>query len=395
MSKASLETLPSELLYLILKHLDAHCIILSLRLVCKRFYQVIAAYNQYELNISWKSYYYLKQFLHHVQPENITSLIFADEYSYSNINERFFSLVDISRLTRLRSITLGEVKNSKSLQSLNQLHLSNFIALRIRSCTKYKNNTIAFISKVMTEPTFNQLDLIQSNITITQLSWSSSSNIKHLSTKSCSFTEYNLVLQRLPHLQTFKTLQFIMNQSMSPTSTHHRQLMSLSIGDSSLSMTDFEQVLSLTPSLSTLRLISYRSRNLDSILNGSGWTHLIQTKLSDLKTFHLFFSYNLKHPNDAKDLDLIVDQFRTPFWLQEKKWIVTCDYTLKKHRINFYTTSRNRWNVRPPVSAIKRSTFPLFTIRYNCIWTDLTLHPAADIVYVTNDIIQTSVYKNM
>jgi hypothetical protein len=137
MSDASLETLPSELLYLILKHLDASSIILSLRLVCKRFYQVIAAYNQYELSINWNSYSYLKQILRHVQPENITSLVFADEPSYLSYIERFFSLVDISRLTRLQSITLGDIKNSKGYQFLNQLPLSNLIALSIHSRRPY------------------------------------------------------------------------------------------------------------------------------------------------------------------------------------------------------------------------------------------------------------------
>jgi hypothetical protein len=292
---------------------------------------------------------------------------------------------------------MGEIQNSKDRQSLNQLHLSNLITLRMHSRKNHKNNTPAFISKVMTEPTFNQLDLIQSNITISEISWSSSSNIRHLTIKSCSFEEYKLLLQRLTHLQTFKTLQIIMNQSMTSSSItpQHRQLMSLSIGNSSLSITDFEQVLSLTPSLSTLELMSCLSSNLDSILNGSDWTHLIQTKLSDLQIFHFFFSYNLKHANDAKDLDLIVGQFRTPFWLQEKKWIVTCDYTLKEHRINFYTTSRNRWDFGPPASAIKLSTFPLFTIRFDCRWADLTWHPTADIVYATDAIIQTLVYRNM
>jgi hypothetical protein len=57
---------------------------------------------------------------------------------------------------------------------------------------------------------------------------------------------------------------------------------------------------------------------LDSILDGSDWADLIQTKLPDLKIFQIFFSYTLLQGNDAKDLDLLMDRFRTPFWLQEK-----------------------------------------------------------------------------
>jgi hypothetical protein len=59
MSKASLETLPSDLLYLILKHLDAYCIVLSFGRVCKRFYQITAGYDQYQLTVNWNLYFHL------------------------------------------------------------------------------------------------------------------------------------------------------------------------------------------------------------------------------------------------------------------------------------------------------------------------------------------------
>ena len=176
------------------------------------------------------------------------------------------------------------------------------------------------------------------------MSWINSFSIVHLTMKSCSLKEYNFILQQLPCLRTIVTAQLIMQQSNElitsySASTQYTQLMSLVIGNSSLSMTDFELVLSLTPSLVRLKLISSRVK-LDSILDGSDWARLIQTKLPDLKTFQFLFSYHLQKGDDAKDLDLLVDRFRTPFWLHDKNWVITCDYVLQEKCIYFYTTPR-------------------------------------------------------
>ena len=386
MTQTSLEALAAEILYHIFKYLDAYSIFFSIRQVCRRFYQITAGYNQYKLNVDRMTRLDLEKFLRRIKPENIISLILSGDY---------ISSYDISRLTRLRSITLGGEKNSNNYESLNQLPLSNLISLRIHSDGYQRNNASAFISRVITQSAFNHLDLIESNYTISQISWTGPSNTRYVTIKACSLTEYQLLLQRLPQLQTFKTLQFIMDQSMitSCTSPSYRQLNSLSIGDSTLSMTDFQQILSLTPSLSTLRLVSHRSNNFDSLLNATDWTHLIQTKLSNLKTFHFFFSYNLREANEAKDLDLIVDQFRTLFWLQEKKWIVKCDYFIKARIIHFYTAPRNTWDFGQPASSRIQLTKPPLTIRFDCPWMDDTFHPIVGMVRITNDIIQTPVYR--
>ncbi|UJR34711.1 hypothetical protein I4U23_027488, partial [Adineta vaga] len=339
MTNASLFTLPSELFDLIFKHLDTLSITLSFRHVCKRFYEITDEYNQYELDLNSISNLYLKRILRLIKPENITSIIFDGESNRSSGIQLLFSLIDISRLTRIRSITLDLITNSKDYELLNRLVLSNLNSLSIHTRGLYQSDSLAFLSKVMTQGTLNQLYLIKAEFITKNIPWPNLYTIKHLTIKSCSLTEYHLILQGLTQLRRLVTGQFIMDkyEPLSSTCTHYRQLMSLTIGNSSLSMTDFELVLSFTPSLLQLKLLSYRSK-LDSIINGSDWTHLIQNKLSDLKTFQFYFSYNLKQTDDIKHLDLIINQFRTSFWLQEKKWIITCDYVLESKMVNFYTT---------------------------------------------------------
>jgi hypothetical protein len=322
MTDKSLSTLPTEVLYNIMNNVDTRFIIFSFRRVCKRFKAISAVYNQYILDLGSMSQSCLKRISRSIEPDKITSLILNNELDESVGIKLFFSLFDISQLTRLRSITLGKLKDRKDYELLNHLDVSGLISLNIHSGGRYESDALPFISKVLTQQHLCNLNLIKSDYTITKIPWSSSCSIVYLTIKSCSLKEYDLILQCLSRLRTIVTAQFIMDQSnvfitSSSASTRYSQLVSLVIGNSSLSMTDFQLLLSLTPSLVRLKLMSHRSK-LDSILDGSDWADLIQTKLPDLKIFQIFFSYTLLQGNDAKDLDLLMDRFRTPFWLQEK-----------------------------------------------------------------------------
>jgi hypothetical protein len=394
MANAFLQTLPCELLYRILKNLDAKCIIVSFRYVCKRFYVITTGYDQYELDLGSISRSSLTTMSRIIQPENITSLIFHHDSHQSIDIEFFFSLFDISRFTRLRSITLGNLSSSNDSSYLNRLAISHLITFNIHKHNACVCNALDFVLRVMALPTLRKLNLMELHDRIA-IRWSLSYSIVNLRIQSCSFDEYDLILQRLPNLETFVMAEFEKSESDTPitaSSTRHQHLLSLMIGDSSLSMNDFEQVLSLTPSLVTLKLISYR-KNLDSISNGSDWAHLIQTKLPCLETFQFFFSYNLKQGNDAKDLDLLVDQFRSPFWLNEKKWIITCDYFIKHKLINIYTTPKCLVNIKEGLESNNVLEPVSLVMRFTSSSMDNDFHPIIQIMYIINDVAESKVWN--
>ena len=395
MTNASLLTLPTELLCRILNHLDTCFIIFSVRPVCQRLYAISATYDQYELDLDSVPESFLRRISSILQPENITSLIYNNRSNRSTQVEFFFSLFEISRMTRLRSITLGKLSEWENYGLLNQLVISDLVSLNIDTHEVYANRAVAFLSKVMTQPTLRKLNLMESDNTIREMSWLNSFSIVHLTMKSCSLKEYNIILQRLPRLRTIVMAQLIMKESKESitsysASTQYTHLMSLAIGNSSLSMTDFELVLSLTPSLVRLELISSRVK-LDSILDGSDWARLIQTKLSDLKTFVFFFSYNLQQGNDAKELDLLVDRFRTPFWLHDKKWIITCDYVLQEKVIYVYTTPRCTIDFKQQLQSTKAFQPSSLKIRFNSALIDSDSHPVVHLMYATDDVTQSKV----
>ncbi|UJR18909.1 hypothetical protein I4U23_022037, partial [Adineta vaga] len=309
MTDISLSTLPNELLYHILNYLDARFIILKLRRVSKQFYNITDKYVRYMLDVNSMSPSNLKIISRIIPAENITSLKFHDRESQRSQIELFFSIFNIDQFVRLQSITLGKFFYSKDYQHLDKLPVTNIISLHINSGARYDTQALPFISKVLTQSTLSQVDLIKSDYTIKRISWPKSNSIQHLTIQSCSFCEYNLILQCLPFLQTMVMAEFRLDQSAA--SIQYRQLISLTI-----------------------------------------------------------------------------EQFRTPFWLHEKQWIITCDYFLKENLVNFYTTPKCTMNFEEKVQSIRTWQVPSTVLRF---------HSIIDLLLIANDgtELQTSTKLNL
>lgn len=390
MAQASLSILPPELLDRIMRNLDTESIMFSFRPICRQFYQISDAYDQYELDLNSMSLTTLKKISRLIQPENIISLELNDKSDNSDRIKIFFTFFETNRFTRLRSITLGAWNNFKDYELLNHLDISNIVSLRIYSNQNYQRNVLHFISKVIMQPTLCKLYLMESGYTITNISWPSSCSIAHLIIHSCSLKEYNFILQRSPYLRSIVITRFIIDQSnevitRSPVPKQYPQLMSLTIGNSSLSMTDFELLLSLTPSLARLKLLSHKT-NLHPIMDGSDWERLIRTKLRGLETFEFFFSYTLRQDDDTKDLRLWIDTFRTPFWLHEKKWVIICDYILKPKVINFYTIPRCAVTLEQKLQSSEIVQFSSVIMRFNTSSADIDSDPTIQLICDTGDV---------
>jgi hypothetical protein len=111
----------------------------------------------------------------------------------------------------------------------------------------------------------------------------------------------------------------------------------LTIDDCQLSIPKLECLLSLTPSLAHLKLVSSRS-TLDPIFDGSYWEQFIQNKLLLLNKFQFFFTDNTYKSHNSTTLDSLILPFQSPFWLNNKHWFVTCDYIPRESKIKLYTT---------------------------------------------------------
>jgi len=113
----------------------------------------------------------------------------------------------------------------------------------------------------------------------------------------------------------------------------------LSIGNCRQSSSNLEYLLSLTPALVHLKLVSFRP-TFYSIFNAVYWKQFMQIKLPLLRKFEFFFTLDLKNSNDdtANRDNALIAAFQTSFWIDDQRCCFTYDYVTRELKFTFYTT---------------------------------------------------------
>ncbi|CAF2982907.1 unnamed protein product [Rotaria sp. Silwood2] len=77
----------------------------------------------------------------------------------------------------------------------------------------------------------------------------------------------------------------------------------------------------------------------DPLCDAVRWEKLIETKLPMLNKFAFHFcDYNIFHEiENYADWESMITSFRTPFWIEIKRWFVACDYIRNGSLIKLYT----------------------------------------------------------
>jgi hypothetical protein len=105
-------------------------------------------------------------------------------------------------------------------------------------------------------------------------------------------------------------------------SNSYRQLTTLTLNDIRMTMDKLEFLLTLVPSLIHLDLAS-SGRPFEFARRLSQWEEFIQLKLPRLRQLEFcIFCFCSNWDN----FESLIVSFRTPFWLKEKCWFVTCQF---------------------------------------------------------------------
>jgi hypothetical protein len=128
-------------------------------------------------------------------------------------------------------------------------------------------------------------------------------------------------------------------------STFTTVLESLTMTHCSLLPYYLELLLSLTPSLRQLKLVSHR-KVFDSFFDATHWETLISIKLPKLQKFEFIFFYTYHENDDSIYVEVLTAPFRSSFWLDEKQWFIAGAYVLEENEIWLYTTSIEFVHVR-------------------------------------------------
>jgi hypothetical protein len=339
----SFDTLPIELVYRILDNLDGQIIILSLHHVSKQLDTMINAYLRqtgYELNFHHITKSDFIRICQRMQPENVTSLTFSDQYTTSSQISLFLKFCIIEQFTRLHSLTLLHVEDEHLKVILKHALICPLISLSIQEKNKfYRSKTTAtLLSTAIEQPSLRKLSLSLLEDGMDKIKWPISSTIQHLTLYHCHLKYFPIIFRQFSSLRTFfiKYCDFnddeYIDSNVPLDLIPMRQLTSLFIENVSINMSKIESILLNTPLLTHFRLTG----DIDKI--DYQWEKLIQTKLPLLLHFEFFFRTKIEGNHENVTTDILIAPFRTSFWLEIKHWFVTVN---KMVRINNDDTNSN------------------------------------------------------
>jgi hypothetical protein len=165
--------------------------------------------------------------------------------------------------------------------------------------------------------------------------------LKYLRLERCTFQEYCMILRHAINLQELRLTECLMYNSdetiYQPMDViYPLKLTSLTFGACFMRMKELLIFLSYTPKLQYLKLIIWTDLS-DSVIDGNKWENFITDKLPWLSRFEFFFD-DLTHLNQNEvNIQSYLQPFRTPFWIENKRWYVMCDYVKTVSMIRLYS----------------------------------------------------------
>ncbi|CAF1141273.1 unnamed protein product [Adineta ricciae] len=344
----SLLTFPTELIHHILDQLGIDDILFSLRNVCRQFYALTNSYNRYKIRFTSstpKADIY--RICRIIRPENVISLALIQAHS-DRVVERFkllLSLVNIHQFTRLQSLDLYEVDPDtldNILQHVITVPIFTKLSVAVKLFQPMSDRTVDLLSSILAAENFREFKLYGATGQIAALSWLSKCRLERLTLGSCDQRVLCHILDRLHNLRSFQADYFYTsdhNPSDISLSTAHL-LTSLTLRSNKRCIYQYESLLSYTPALVHLHLTDYLTE-FACLQRLSQWESFIRQKLPSLQTFKFHVSTNEYERHDTNTIESLVNAFRTPFWLQLKRWYVTCLYTADgtKPMLSLYSRS--------------------------------------------------------
>ena len=325
-------------------------IFLSVRDVCQSLRAAVKSYRRYALDFTSVSKHEFCRVLHIVRPEWVTSLSLSDQETTIERIDLFRSLVDISRFTRLRSLSLLNIDGPDLcvfLKHAKNCSLTSLI-IQLRSIRYTPPEEIAQnLLSIIGQPSFVRLELFlddQQSSLIREVKSPVPCKLQCLKIRWKTLTGVPEMIAGSPDLETLvlkceKRDPFRSDKlkGRDLLSAPCPRLISLTLSNSFLEMDKVESILSQMPSLRHLKIIT---DSLDT-MDGCRWEEMIKIQLPFLNKFE-FYTRSFLCRSTEKMLKSILNEmivpFSTSFWTEEKRWLVICNYFSTTGEPEIYTS---------------------------------------------------------
>ena len=335
-STSYLPTLPVETLHHIFDELDAQTIVLGLARTCQRLRAVVKSYDRYRLNFQWLSKSDFKLMCHLVDPRDVISLTLSHVDRNLDHVELFLSLFKARRLSRLRTLKLSAIAEKQLKPILQSIPFQSVTSLSVdigNTDGRRFNTTTKFLSSAFAQTKLCRLEVTFALQRLEKIRWSDQTQLEYLSIdESVDWDSLCEILAQLPRLRTL-VLSDVGLPSSASRSPVLAQITSLTFTHANLFIGTLELMLSFMPSLNHFKLIGH-----GDYADGNRWEHFIEAKLPLLTKFEFFTKDSYGPRSTPASIESVVTSYRTPFWLEQKKWFVTCEYsTVNPATISLFT----------------------------------------------------------
>ena len=335
-STANLSKLPVETLHHIFDELDAQTIVLGLARTCQRLRAVVKSYDRYRLDFQWLSKSDFKLMCHLVDPRDVISLTLSQYRCGLDHVELFLSLVKTRQLSRLRTLILGPLVEQHLTLVVKSIPFQSVTSLSVAilpTDDRPLSPTTKFLSSAIAQVKPRRLKVSFGLERLQKIVWSNQTQLEYLTIGvSIHWDLLCEVLAQLPRLRTL-VLDDVNWLSSKSHATVFPQITSFTFTNATLLLERLELMLSLMPSLNHFKLVGD-----GDYVDGERWEHFIQTQLPLLMKFNIFINHFYIARRTPAYVESIMASYRTPFWLEQKKWFVTCEYcTDELPRINLFS----------------------------------------------------------
>ncbi|CAF3673119.1 unnamed protein product [Rotaria sp. Silwood1] len=192
-------------------------------------------------------------------------------------------------------------------------------------CKTWFDNQSNLLIQIITLPNISQLTLDISGEIINKIPWPSKCNLQKLALQYCSYYQLCDILDHSPNLQILileRTNMLMVDRTRCRTKV--QSLTSLTLKNIHMPIDELEYLLSLQPHLVSLEFTTSTNCSWEFVQRLSQWENFIRQTLPLLKSFYFYIGISF---SELQDVESFLTPFSTTFWLQEKRWFVTCLYT--------------------------------------------------------------------
>ena len=325
-----MENLPVEILHRIFGHLDVETIFFSIRPLCRYFRSITENYDRLNFDLKIVSRCHFDVLCRLISPENIRSLSLYNTDEIPDQISLFRSRVHLQQLTKLQSIRLDGIAGSdldEFLQSIDVNHLRSFSIHVTQDDRRNRPITRNTLSTIVQQSNLRTVEFRTKNTRISRIQWPFSSSVQCLILYGeIGYENFLRICSCFPQLHRLIIKDALPDFGIAP---HLRsslvQLTSLILDQVNMPMEQLQCFLLLTPSLVYLKIIGWCDK-----FDGKRWEDFIPRNLPHLTRFEfdIIFLTLMDH-----ETDLFIQSYRSPFWIEDKKWFVTVEYDLANHRL--------------------------------------------------------------